>query len=591
MPTLRQVNIHPQTQERLSSGLKRKRSTTSPSSGANNCIDRPLENTAAAAAAAAASAVSSSAAALFVPIRTPSALLSRDPIKLSTDLNTSLHNIHTLRSNVAREIILNPYSGHARHAADVAAGVTKLCCIDENDVDNDDDTGATIERQERRRILGSKRVFTRPKPLLSGAITALDMCARARYIKTMTSGCNKYNIVDKDVSIQQRSKYLACIRTGSDAIDKLLAPDHSYSSFDDGWNMPHPFATNTDTDEGEYHTNRYSSTSLQSGCENGVPFGMVTEFSGPPSSGKTQIALSIAAHAVMMNGLNVHYISGGNCRRAIARRLYTMFVELARSSSSSAGHASLSTRLSDEEVRSRALKKLDSVQIASVPDAYSLLAILARIDDDEIAHQTDGEISKKSDISNGTLLIIDSVSNCLGHHLASDAGAALASQVATTLRYLARTHDGHLNNNSSLDAPIHTRKDSKMMCQLRRFAVVVTNGSVAKRSFDNDHPHRFSASKQQPQNQPAMGQYWHVSDVGLWLEEDKSAVDDDASSQPISFYDNTPPVALSLAEKKIVRATLLNHYGKSCKCDNVHGQHSAKAFARFSIRSSGILDV
>ncbi|KAL7433354.1 hypothetical protein ACHAXH_005529 [Discostella pseudostelligera] len=590
MPTLRQVNIHPQTQERLSSGVKRKRSSTSSSSsGANNCIDRPLENSNAAAASAS-SASAASASALFVPIRTPSALLSRDPFKLSTDLNTSLHNIHTLRASVAREIISNPYSGHARHAADVAAGVTQLCCIDENDDDNDDQN-PTIERQGKR-ILGShQHEFNRPKPLLSGAITALDMCARARYIKTITSGCNKNNIVDNDFSNQQRSKHLDCIQTGSDAIDKLLAPGHSYSSFDDGWSMPHPFAINSNTDDEEYLTNRYSSTTSQSSCAQGVPFGMVTEFSGPPSSGKTQLALSIAAHAVMMNGLKVHYISGGNCRRAIARRLYTMFVELARSSPSCAADAPLSTRSSDEEVRAMALKKLDGVQISSVPDAYSLVAILARIDDEEISHQTDGEIAKNSDISNGTLLIIDSVSNCLGHHLASDAGAALASQVATTLRYLARTHDGHLHNSSCLDAPIHTQKVSKMMCQLRRFAVVVTNGSVVKRSFDNDHSHRFSASKHRSHNQPAMGQYWHVSDVGLWLEEDKTPVDDETSLQPISLYDNTPPVALSLAEKKIVRATLLNHYGKSCKCDNVVGQHSIKAFAKFSIRSSGISDL
>lgn len=543
MPTLRQVNIHPQTREKLSSGLKRKSSTLSSSSSTSNCIELPTDNDKNPAAASL--GVSS-----FVPIRTPSALLSRDPTKLSTDLNTSLHDIHTLRVSVAREIISNSYSGHARNAADVAAEVTEFCCIN-NDA-------ATNEQQETK-----EHVFTRSKPFISGAITALDMCAHARYIKTVSSRCNNKR---DSVSNQQHSNYLTCIRTGSDAIDTLLAPDHSYSSFDGGWSMPHPF-------EGEYLMSSYSSAS-QSGCERGVPFGMVTEFSGPPSSGKTQLVLSIVTNAVMMNGLKVHYISGGNSRRAVARRLFAMFNEFARSQNSTK-HGQMMT---EDQLKSIALKKLNCVQISSVPDAYSLLAVLVQINAEEVSCQTDNEISKKCNLINGTLLIVDSVASCLGHHLASDTGAALASQVASTLRDMVRTHDGRLRMSSSIHIPKHEQNS-----QLRRFAVVVTNGSVARRSSDQDPRGNHT------QHQPAMGQYWHVSDVGIWLEEDKSSDNDDSSShQPICFYDYTPPVALSLAEKKIIRATLLNHYGKSCRSETFG--HS-KSFAKFSIRSIGITDV
>ncbi len=572
MPTLRQVNIHPQTLERISSGIKRKRT--------NNCIEPPTDsdydNNPAAASA------SASGAALFVPIRTPSALLSRDPTKLSTDLDTSLRNIHTLRASVAREIISNPYSGHARHAADVALAVTEFCCI------NNDDNDKTIDKIQVRGIISQQQ---RPNPLIPGAITALDMCAHARYIKTISSQRTN-NDVHSHVSNQQHSNYFSCIRTGSDAIDALLSPNHSYSSFDDGWSMPHPFdlpcIIDNNIDGEEYLTSSYP---LQSDCEQGVPFGMVTEFSGPPSGGKTQLALSIAAHAVMINGLKVHYISGGNSRRAVARRLFAMFNELARSQHVMASGQMMMT---EEEVKSMALKKMESVHISSVPDAYSLLAILARIDDEEVADQNDSKFAKtKSDMNNGTLVIIDSVSSCLGHHLASDVGASLASQVASTLRYMARTHDGHLHMNGSVQKQNNEQKYSTMS-KLRRFAVVVTNGSVAKRSFDHD-PHGFSARTQsfakQTQHQPAMGQYWHVSDVGIWLEEDnRSGNHDSSSNQPISFYENTPPVALSLAEKKIVRASLLNHFGKSCKSDLV-GHHPTESFARFFIRSSGISDV
>mmetsp|Transcript_16390 Transcript_16390/g.35432 ORF Transcript_16390/g.35432 Transcript_16390/m.35432 type:complete len:116 (-) Transcript_16390:48-395(-) len=49
----------------------------------------------------------------------------------------------------------------------------------------------------------------------------------------------------------------------------------------------------------------------------GISFGMVTEFSRPPSSGKTQLALSIAAHTAFENKCQVHYISGGASRKTL----------------------------------------------------------------------------------------------------------------------------------------------------------------------------------------------------------------------------------------------------------------------------------
>ncbi len=108
----------------------------------------------------------------------------------------------------------------------------------------------------------------------------------------------------------------------------------------------------------------------------------------------------------------------------------------------------------------------------------------------------------------------------------------------------------------------------------RRFAVVVTNGSVAKYSLDNKEQSVGSSSKKasttstsvvnQTQNKPAMGRYWHVSDVGIWLEEDKST-QYQQHQQPINFYDDTSVVGLALAEKKVVCATLQNHYGKTCR--------------------------
>ena len=95
-----------------------------------------------------------------------------------------------------------------------------------------------------------------------------------------------------------------------------------------------------------------------------------------------------------------------------------------------------------------------------------------------------------------------------------------------------------------------------------------------------------------------MGRYWHVSDIGIWLEEDtKSSSREDATSraqqQPINFYNDTSVVGLALGEKKVICATLQNHYGKSCKSrdNNATGQQTEKLCAKFRIRNGGIDDV
>ena len=580
MPTLRQLNIHPQTQERLSEGggggiNKRKRSLSElndPNETVTSTQPRPPSFIATAKSSSSASLSTSS----FAPIKTPSALLSRDPTQLSSALGASIKNIKKIRSHVSSGIISDPYVGHGGYADEIVAGVTKYCIVyDDESVSNEQHND--VEGVVRRKI-------THPKALIAGAVTALDLCARQLLLKNMCSQQTNGN-----------GQYLDCIRTGSTSIDQLLAPDITYSTFDNGWSMPYPYKIPINNDESASSFD-HSTTKLPPGL--GVPFGMVTEFTGPPSSGKTQLVLSIAAHAALENKMQIHYISGGNSRRASSRRLFTMFLELARSSvleaaafqqqyqrNHNGGGGGGMTHQMEEEAKSVALKALDRVNVASVPDAYSLLALLTRIDNEETSIRRGGNNvnanNKSEDSCGGTLLVLDSVSGCLGHHLSSDTGAALANQVALTLRQLARTHDGHILGSSSQMASDNT-------IQPRRFAVVVTNGSVAKFSMDKESVVGSSSTtgKKQTQNKPAMGRYWHVSDVGIWLEEDKSSSQDARSQQqPINFYEDTPVVGLSLAEKKVVCATLQNHYGKSCKGSSE--QHVAK----FRIRGGGIDDL
>ena len=75
---------------------------------------------------------------------------------------------------------------------------------------------------------------------------------------------------------------------------------------------------------------------------------------------------------------------------------------------------------------------------------------------------------------------------CLGHHLSGEKnGPALVNQVALTLRQMARTHDGRFGSTNV------TKNDpgdkSLEALQPQRFSVVVTNGTVAKRSTESQN--------------------------------------------------------------------------------------------------------
>ncbi len=515
-----------------------------------------------------------------------------------------------VRAAVALGIIRDPHGGHGRHADEVVEEVATFCVgggeVDEKEIE---------ERGGAKGTTGIERgsMGTRPMATMAGAVTALDYCARARALKEYIVDHHRRRRHGSDGGGGGRQcsmMRLDCIRTGSAHLDVLLAPDDAFNSFDDGWGMPGPFkllssshryeGSSFEDDESRYVGGGNHSSSNFGFSPRGVPFGMVTEFSGPPSSGKTQLAVCIAAHAVVENGLRVHYISGGGCgRKALSRRLYAMFVELARRPSSSTAintddlaaavvrdrdgvHGNLTT---GEEVHNIVSKSMDRVDVAFVRDAYSLLAILARIDhDEEVSHRrvvVDAENTSEGEENGGTLLIIDSVSGCLGHHLSNDAGVALVSQVALTLRQMARTHDGRLLKDDAVTGAFRPR----------RFAVVLTNGSVAKRSLVSEITGSSSAKSLvggvQSQNMPAMGRYWHASDVGIWLEAEESSARDD---RPIAFYDNARVVGLSLTENKSVCATLQNHYGKSCK-GIVDEKRSGKPSAKFRIHSGGISDV
>jgi hypothetical protein len=97
----------------------------------------------------------------------------------------------------------------------------------------------------------------------------------------------------------------------------------------------------------------------------------------------------------------------------------------------------------------------------------------------------------------------------------------------------------------------------------QRFGVVIANGSVTN----------WSETSDKNNSKPAMGRYWHASDIGLWMEEESQ---DESLSLHKFYLDGT--FGLCQGKKKI-RATLVNHTTKK-----------SGGCAEFVVRSGGVYD-
>ncbi|KAK1739158.1 DNA repair protein RAD51D [Skeletonema marinoi] len=564
MPTMRQTGINPETHEKLC-GTKR---ALSPSSS-------------------------------FVPIRTPSALLARDPHQLSSSLQVSLDSIKKLRSTVAECVVMDPFVGHGGRAAEIMEGVSTFCRNNATTNNNNNDGQEKNDNDDD----------DRPPPMTAGAVTALDLYAQTLLTKRLYLNTNN----------KQHSPSLEYISTGSSALDQLLLPDTTYSSFEEGCNLSSsPF--HIPTLDCYNNNNNLSSPTLNnnnhtsSSCKGGIPYGQITELSGKTSSGKTQLALTITAHALLVNNLQVKYLiaggGGGSSRMAISRRLSAICIGVARSQllwkrrqqqqqQRGEGNQEIDGNNImmniDKEAKLIASKCLERVTIAIVHDAYSLLGSLVQIENEELSYRTNNPHHCDDNNQKGTLVVIDSISGCLGHHIYSDLtlGASLSNQVSLTLRQMTRSFDGHFDSGT-------TATSTDVLCQNppRRFAVVVINGTVGKGANDNSGSelnNGMKTSSSSSSYKPAMGRYWHGGDMGLWLEEndDEAACSGNGNSTAMSFYDGNVP-GLSRSSEKVVTVTLQWHYGKSlgdvdgsARGEECGGRHEA----RFVIRAGGVADV
>jgi len=467
MPTLHQFGITTLTHDKLA-GIKRRRSNdTLETPNCHADVSSPTND--------------SSGRDNFVPTKTPSALLSRDPHQLCRLLNVSLDSLKTIRAGVADALIADESTGHSGCAEIIGwlgRGIDFPCqedainrkhCIDDaNSSDNDRGNSSF------RRTHGSPQ-------LIVGSISAIELAA---------------------LSLHIGNGHPQHVSTGSDVLDQLLCVEIDLTS-----KLSYPFHVNPSQ---FCHINNNKNTCKNSGRTNGgVPFGYVTEVSGPTSSGKTQLCLSVISNALLMQ-VKVIYVTFGNVQ-SISRRLFTLCVEKGRARD-------------ERDVKQFAERQMERISIVSVSDGYELLALLAKIENQEL-HDNNAE-------AQSVLMVIDSISAIIGHHLSSlTSGAALINQVRLTLRRMTRTIDGRVAPGSSTDK------------SMRRFGTMITNGSVTNRSENIE--------------KNSMGRYWHVSDIALWMEEE-------TQNDELDIYDSYQSGAIGLypEHRKILRTTLLSHWGK-----------------------------
>lgn len=351
------------------------------------------------------------------PIETPQGLLSRDPSGLAQTIGVPLHHLLDVRSAVADALISK--EGHGKRALHVQATLMHFPCNIKQDCAGDNNDGKMDSTEQKDNEAARD---CRPSSLILGSVSALDLCL--------------YESL--------RGDHSRSLSTGSSQLDQLLSFPREVSS-------------------AAIHHPRKRST-----CENaeGIPFGYVTQVTGPPASGKTQLALMAAAnHASKQSGISVHYLASGVGQGAL--------LPLVR-------------RLTHFGRHKQTIKQvLRGTAFVTVSNGYDALAALSEIESTHLQKQTNEQVDGSSSFA--TLIVLDSVSGCLSGDLYASGdggvGAFLVHQVASTLKRMARQYGA---------------------------AVLVTNGTV---SADGNSV------------KAAMGQSWKGADLNLWLTIDDAVCD------------------------------------------------------------------
>jgi len=466
------------------------------------------------------------------PIHTPQALLSRDPSHLASCLGTSTVAVLNLRALVADSMALGK-SSHGLEASEIVASVS----VTIRNFLNEADQRKTLRRPcvtedtSSMNQMAMQPLFHRNRPpaIIAGAASCLDLCINA--------------LLSKDS--ESSSKPLS---TGSLRLDELLgAPSDVMCGGQSCWVHQSSTLPPNMRKRRRIGDKPRSIFGLGQASEHsGVLPGLVTEIFGPSSTGKTQVALTVAADAAL-RGWTVHYLAGGGGSATVlplARRLRQLLSEKSRPEIT-AKHGS---SCGDESPMERVL-------FTTVPDGNHALAALANVESTmhSLAYR-ESKTRHEKPINKDILVILDSASGCLSPNLFSEgdggAGAAMVNEIGLVLSRLSRT--------------------AGRSC---RCSVLITNGTVSSVSNnDSISPSSFK---------PAMGKLWRASDIRIKVVTSST----DNSSEGL-IKQSCSSNGMVISPVKNIRATLVKHFAKS-----LNASKSSSITATYGISASGVVDV
>jgi AAA domain len=281
----------------------------------------------------------------------------------------------------------------------------------------------------------------------------------------------------------------------------------------------------------------------------GVPRGYVTQLYGPPASGKTQVALHVAAHrfdasrAANINN-SVHPASSSADADRRASRFPCWFLVPPASQVSCAERIAA---LSDNDPA-----VMSQTYFHPVSDIYQVLSALVSVEESLLSAAAPENLGASTEcggapgLSPPALIVLDSASTFCGcPDPNSGESQRLTSQLAKTLKRIARQHLA---------------------------AVLVTNGSI-RATTPTSGPQSVGSAPPETKRTtmlPALGRIWERAvDIQVKVVEEEARV-------------SPPPNASS----QVLRATLTRHPAKP-----VPDSGSASAIAHFAIHSTlGIRD-
>mmetsp|Transcript_29706 Transcript_29706/g.34471 ORF Transcript_29706/g.34471 Transcript_29706/m.34471 type:complete len:619 (-) Transcript_29706:227-2083(-) len=458
--------------------------------------------------------------------RNPQAILSHDPNQLSNKLGLTLNEIYSIRRKVAHSILEDDIVGN--------------CLLSTSSSTSSSSSLSTC--------------------LIPGTATARDL-----YSNTSTCTWSSHHL----------SSHLS---TGSKSLDQLLASTQAsrkrrrqyndiiitkstYNEYEKGDEM------NIDA----YYEHHDNDDKLQ---QQGIQIGTITEVCGLSASGKTQLALSLAANAIMIqyNQKDDCLLSSSSASAAASAASSSLplpstqwKVEYFAAGGGSSSLFSLAKRFRQLcKVRLDKYTKLhgrrhvipapaggdddilERINFTPIGDnGYRLLVELNQLEKklllqpssleydpttsysrnkitrtrtrkDDVMDMDDDK--NQSIIGNNTLIIIDSISGCLSSYLYADgdggAGAALMNEICAVLRRLSCITKISTSSSTSTQMMTTTTTMNELhgcgCIVVNRFAILVTNGMVT----DGSGSGLGSGSAYKP----ALGESWRVADVRVILE-------------------------------------------------------------------------